>query len=90
MDKHQAEIVAEALLEPARREQIETAAKLKEQRRRSVEKSRQVMFGFAGAAAGAATGYFTGGPVSLYCGVGSGIAVLVGFLATRLGNNKDA
>ena len=90
MDKQQAEIVADAILEPARRKQIEEMKQLEERQRRSAEKGRNVMSGLVGAVIGAAVGYFTEGPVSLYGGVGSGLGFLIGAVVTRIRSTKDA
>lgn len=87
MDKHQAEIVGETLLEPAWLALSEASRKREEQQRRARQYSGRVTLAFLGAGAGGALGYFLGGqfaPAGVFgAGVGSLVGVAIAFFRQR-------
>lgn len=90
MDKHQAEVVAETLLESARQNQLEVLHATEATRLRRSEKQQRMTYAGIGVVIGGLTAYFLGGPVVLSCAVGGGIGSLVGLVVLRAVRIRNA
>ncbi|RPD83478.1 hypothetical protein [Luteimonas sp. 100069] len=90
MDKSQADVVAQAILEPSLKEQAEVRQLRERRAQRAAAHRRQTLYFVVGYVAGAAIGYFGFGRVAMYGVAGGFLGLLAGALIARLVNRPAA
>ncbi|KIQ97227.1 hypothetical protein [Lysobacter sp. A03] len=90
MDKHQADAVSEAILEPSLKAQAADLRQLQARAGRTADQRNQALYFIVGYVAGAAIGYFAFGRIASY-GLASGfVGMVFGALVARLANRAAA
>jgi len=90
MDEHQADVVAEAILEPNLKAQAADRRQLQARAGRAAAHRNETLYFIVGYVAGAAIGYFVFGRIASYGIVGGFVGMLVGGLIARLANRAAA
>jgi len=84
MDKSQADVVAQAILEPSLKEQAEDRQLRERRAQRTAAHRRQTLYFVVGYVVGVAIGYFGFGRVAMYGVAGGFVGLLVGALVARV------
>jgi hypothetical protein len=90
MEKDQAQAIAEALLEPARRRQAETIRMQEERRQQVLAHSRRVAFTFFGMAVGGLPAYYFTETIVPAALVGAAVGLIVFVASPLIERRKNA